>query len=52
MDNSGKKTPRQKLRRELERALSKIMDNEAVMGMTLGSLMVVYLLGRLVTELR
>ena len=32
MDTSSKKTPRQKLRRELERALNKIMDNEAVIG--------------------
>jgi hypothetical protein len=52
MDNSSKKTVPQKLRRELVRALNKIMDNEAVIGITLGSLMVVYLLGRLATELR
>jgi hypothetical protein len=52
MDNSSKKTVPQKLRRELVRALNKIMDNEAVIGITLGSLMVVYLLGRPATELR
>ena len=52
MDNSSKKTVPQKLSRELVRALNKIMDNEAVIGITLGSLMVVYLLGRPATELR
>ena len=52
MDNSSKKTVPQKLRRGLVRALNKIMDNEAVIGITLGSLMVVYLLGRPATELR
>jgi hypothetical protein len=52
MDNSSKKTVPQKLKRELVRALNKIMDNEALIGITLGSLMVVYLVGRLATELR
>jgi hypothetical protein len=52
MDISSTKTLPQKLRRELARALNKIMDNEAVIGLTLGSLMVVYLLARLATELR
>jgi hypothetical protein len=52
MNNSSKKTVPQKLKRELVRALDKIMDNEALIGMTLGSLMVVYLVGRLITELR
>jgi hypothetical protein len=52
MDDSSKEAVPQKLRRELVRALNKIMDNERVIG-TLGSLMVVYrLLGRLATELR
>jgi hypothetical protein len=48
---SSKKTVPQKLKREFERALNKIMDNEALIGIALGSLMVVYLLGRLATEL-
>jgi hypothetical protein len=52
MNNSTKKTVPQKLKRELVRALDKIMANEALIGMTLGSLMVVYLVGRLITELR
>jgi hypothetical protein len=42
----------QELKRELVRAFDKVMDNEALVGTTLGSLMVVYLLGRLATELR
>jgi len=38
MDNSSKKTVPKKLRRELARALNKIMDNERVIGITLGLL--------------
>ena len=37
---------------KLARELSKIMDDERVIGITLGSLMLVYLLARLATELR
>ena len=37
---------------KLARELSIIMDDERVIGITLGSLMLVYLLARLATELR
>jgi hypothetical protein len=51
MENRSRKTLPQKLRRELARAPDKIMQNEALIGMTFGIVMVVYLLGRLATEL-